>query len=65
MPKSKRPYPPEFRAEAVRLVHSSDRSLRQVADDLGVAEQTLRNWVFQAEVDAGDRDVRDGRSWNC
>src|SRR5437870_3695191 len=56
MPKSKPPYPEEFRAEAVRLVRSSDRPLGEIAADLGVSQQTLRNWVFAAQVDAGERE---------
>lgn len=56
MPKTKPPYPPEFREEAGRLVRSSGRSPRQIANDLGVSEQTLRNWVFAAQVDAGERE---------
>ncbi len=56
MPKSKPPYPPAFRAEAVRLVHSSDKSIPEIAKDLGIADQTLRSWVQQAEVDEGLRD---------
>jgi transposase len=49
-------YPPEFKAEAVRLVRSSDKSVGALAKDLGVADQTLRNWVRQAEIDGGERD---------
>jgi transposase len=49
-------YPPEFKAEAVRLVHGSDKSLSTLAKDLGVADQTLRNWVLQAETDSGVRE---------
>jgi transposase len=56
MPKTRPPYPPEFREEAVRLVRSSGRSPRDIAADLGVSEQTLRNWVFAAQVDAGERE---------
>jgi transposase len=56
MPKTKPPYPPEFRQEAVRLVRSSGRSTREIAGDLGVSEQTLRNWVFADQVDTGERD---------
>ena len=56
MPKTKPPYPPEFREEAVRLVRSSGRTPRDIASDLGVSEQTLRNWVFAAQVDAGERE---------
>ena len=53
MPPTKSPYPPEFRREAVQLVRTSDRSIAQVARDLGVSDQTLRNWIKQADVDAG------------
>ena len=56
MPKTKPPYPPEFRQEAVRLVRSSGRPVREIAADLDVSEQTLRNWVFAEQVDAGERD---------
>ena len=56
MPKTKPPYPPEFRTEAVRLVRSSGRPIKEIASDLDVSEQTLRNWTFAAEVDAGERE---------
>jgi transposase len=56
MPPTKPPYPPEFRREAVELVRISERSIAQVASDLGVSDQTLRNWVKQADVDAGKRE---------
>jgi transposase len=48
VPRTRPPYPPEFRAEAVRLIRSSGKLIREVAEDLGVSEQTLRNWVRQA-----------------
>jgi transposase len=57
MPRTKPAYPPAFKAEAVRLVGSSDRSLSRLAKDLGVADQTLRSWVQRAEVDGGVRDA--------
>ena len=57
MGKTKAPYPPEFREEAVRLVHSSGRPLKEIAGDLGVSEQTLRNWVFAAEAAGGTPEV--------
>jgi transposase len=53
VPKSRPPYPPEFRREAVELVRASGRPVKEIAKDLGVADQTLRNWVDRAEVDAG------------
>jgi transposase len=52
----KPPYPPEFRREAVQLTRTSGRSIAQVARDLGVSNQTLRNWIKQADVDAGKRE---------
>ncbi len=46
-------YTPAFRADAVRLVEQSGKSLRQVAADLGLATESLRRWVQQAKTDAG------------
>ena len=57
MPRTKPAYPPEFKAEAVRLVGSSDRSMTRIAKDLGVADQTLRNWVQHAESHDGMRET--------
>ena len=56
MPPTKPPYPPEFRREAVQITRTSGRSIAQVARDLGVSNQTLRNWIKQADVDAGKRE---------
>jgi transposase len=58
MPKGsnfKRPYPPEFRREAVELVRRSGLPLREIAVDLGVSTETLRMWVRQVDVDGGRR----------
>ena len=55
MPKSRPPYPEEFRREAVQLVRSG-RSIKDVAESLGVTEQSLRNWVKQTELDLHERD---------
>ena len=56
MPKSRPPYPVEFRREAVELVRSGARTPREAAKGLGVSEQTLRNWLRQAEVDSGAKE---------
>ena len=49
------PYAPEFRAEAVRLVREGGRTPRQLAVDLGCSEEAIRNWLKQADLDAGRR----------
>ena len=54
MPRSRPPYPPEFRAEAISLVRSSGEPIPKITGELGVSAQTLRNWIFQAGVDAGE-----------
>lgn len=55
MPRSRPPYPPEFRAEAVRLYRSSGESLKSVSDELGVSLESLRKWVNRSQTDAGER----------
>ncbi len=55
MARTRPPYPPEFRREALRLLRAGDRSPRQLADELGCTEQTLRNWMRQDEADRGER----------
>ncbi len=44
------PYSPEFRADAVALLRRSDRSIGQVADDIGVSDVTLRQWYKRDEM---------------
>jgi transposase len=60
-PSSKR-YPPEMRERAVRMVQQSIEEtgerwgvVSRVARQLGIGEQTLRNWVERADIDAGRR----------
>ncbi len=53
MPRTHRPYPPEFRAEAVRLARGSDRSIPALAADLGVSSEALRHWLRQDDADGG------------
>jgi transposase len=56
VPRTRPPYPPEFRAEAVRLIRSSGKPLSQTSKDLGVPEQSLRVWINQVDPDEGRRD---------
>ena len=43
----------EFKAEAVRLVRDSGKSVPTVARELDLTETALRSWVRQAGIDAG------------
>jgi len=52
--RKRRKFNPEFKSEAVRLARVGDRSIEQIATDLDLTESSLRNWVRQAEVDAGE-----------
>ncbi|MBV9536950.1 MAG: transposase [Solirubrobacterales bacterium] len=53
MPRTRPPYPEEFRREAIELARISSKSQRQIAEDLGISEVTLRSWIKQAERDEG------------
>ena len=55
MPKNA-PYSKEFKDDAVRLLRSSGRSVPQLAKELGVSPQSLRNWATQRDVDDGRAD---------
>jgi transposase len=50
------PYSIEFRREAVALLKSSGESVPQLASELGISPQSLRNWSRQLDVDDGRAD---------
>ena len=52
----RRKFSDEFKRDAVEIVRSSDRSIAQVARELGIYDSTLGNWVKQDEIDRGVRD---------
>lgn len=55
VPKTRPAYPDEFRREAVQMLRAG-RTLRELAESLGVSEQTLRNWRRQDQVDRRERN---------
>jgi transposase-like protein len=62
MTKHIRPFSPEVRERAVRMVlehqgeHGSQYSaIRSIAAKIGCSGETLRNWIRQAERDQGQR----------
>ncbi len=52
-------YPDQFKREAVELVKFSGKPVARIAKDLGIADQTLRNWMKQAEPD-GNEELSSG-----
>src|SRR5215218_8992881 len=58
MGKTGKLYSPEFKEETVRLSHSSEEKypVANIARDLDVSAETLRKWVDQVQIDAGERD---------
>ena len=55
MPEKRRRYDPEFREGAVRVVRETGKSIRQVAEDLGINKGTLANWVMKDKIARGEQ----------
>ena len=54
MPKARLPYPAEFRQKIVDLVRCG-RSVQELAAQFEPSEQTIRNWLAQADANEGKR----------
>jgi transposase len=54
MPRTRRPYPPEFRQQMVELVRAG-RTPEELSREFEPTAQTIHNWVKQADLDAGVR----------
>ena len=54
--KKRRTYSPDFREEAAKMVTETGRTVAEVARELGLNQQSLRNWVqaHQQRHDASD-----------
>jgi transposase len=55
MARKNAPYTPEFRRQMIELVRSG-RSPERLSKEFEPTAQAIRNWVAQAERDAGRRD---------
>ena len=51
--RTRRSFSDEFKAETVKLVRGSEKSIGAIARELDLTETALRAWVQQAEIDAG------------
>lgn len=54
MPRTRKPYPVEFR-EQLRALVRAGRTPEELAQEFEPSAQTIRNWVEQAAADAGER----------
>ena len=54
-PRPRRSFTPEFKAEIVEVCRRGDRTIGQVAKDFDLTETAVRDWVRQADIDAGVR----------
>ena len=54
MPRTHQPYPPEFWEQILELVRLG-RPPNELAREFEPSAQTIRNWIKQAEIDAGQR----------
>ncbi len=60
MPKTRLPYPSEFRRQMVELARAG-RSAEELAREFEPSAQAIRNWVAQAERDEEPRRWFDQR----
>jgi transposase-like protein len=51
--RKRRRFSDEYKAETVRLIQNSGKSIGQLGLELGIGETALRRWIDQAEVEAG------------
>jgi transposase len=55
MPRPRRFFPPEYKAEVVALIRTTGKTVGQVARELDLTETAVREWVKRADLDAGRR----------
>ena len=55
MPRPRRFFPPEYKAEVVELIRSTGKTVGQVSKELDLTETAVRQWVRRADLDTGLR----------
>jgi transposase len=55
-PRPRREFTAEFKRDAVALVWATGRPIAQVAQELGIYDSTLGNWVRQDRIDRGEAE---------
>ena len=55
VPRPRRFFPPEYKAEVVELIRATGKTAGQVARELDLTETAVREWVKHADLDAGRR----------
>jgi transposase-like protein len=49
-------FPPEFKADVVRVARRGDLSVAEVAADFDISVQSVQRWKRQADIDEGIKD---------
>jgi len=61
MPQQRKTYTREFKLEAIQLWQTTEKSAREVEDDLGIARGLLYRWKGQLVAKGGDAFTGKGR----
>jgi len=54
-------YPAEFKAEAIALARTSGRKKKEIAESLGISEQTLYAWLRADDEQRRERTAQSDR----
>ena len=54
--RNRRQFTQEFKRDAVELVRATGRPIAQIAQELGIYDSTLGNWVRQDRIDRGEAE---------
>jgi len=50
-----KPHPKEFRDDVVAVARKGEAPIAEIANDFGISESCLRNWLTKADIDDGRR----------